>query len=72
MIYLKSCTRCAGDVHLDWDTWGGFMKCLQCGKTWNYRKPAERNFTEDELAALDQEHVAAQAVAEQIELPRAS
>ena len=72
MIYLKSCTRCAGDVHLDWDTWGGFMKCLQCGKTWNYRKPSERNFTEDELAALDQEHVAAQTVAEETELPRAS
>ena len=47
------------------------MKCLQCGKTWDYRKPAERNFTEDELAPLDQEHVAAQAAEEQVELTRA-
>ena len=72
MIYLKSCTQCAGDVHRDWDTRSRFMKCLQCGKTWNYPKPAERNFTEDQLAALHQEHVVAQAVKEQFELPRSS
>ncbi|NQW16048.1 MAG: hypothetical protein HQ478_01035 [Chloroflexi bacterium] len=72
MIYLKSCTRCEGDVQLDWDTYGGFMKCLQCGKAWNYRKPAERNLSQDELEALDREHDAHQIVAEQAELPRAS
>ena len=31
MLYLKSCPRCAGDIHADSDMHGMFLKCLQCG-----------------------------------------
>jgi hypothetical protein len=31
MLYLKSCPRCAGDINADSDTYGMFLKCLQCG-----------------------------------------
>jgi hypothetical protein len=31
MLYIKSCPRCRGDVHVDRDSWGAFAKCLQCG-----------------------------------------
>ena len=31
MIYFKSCNRCRGDMHLNSDTYGWFVKCLQCG-----------------------------------------
>ncbi len=51
MIYLKSCQRCQGDVHYYNDTWGSYMKCLQCGQTWNSRKSEERADLEAELAA---------------------
>ena len=51
MIYLKSCRRCKGDVHFYSDTWGIFMKCLQCGQTWNSRKAEERADLDAELAA---------------------
>ena len=51
MIYLNSCLRCKGDVHYYSDTWGVYMKCFQCGQTWNSRKPEERADLEDELAA---------------------
>ena len=51
MIYLKSCQRCKGDVHFYNDTWGSYMKCLQCGQTWNSRKLEERADLEAELAA---------------------
>ncbi len=51
MIYLKSCLRCKGDVHFYNDTWGTYMKCLQCGQTWNSRKAEERADLKAELAA---------------------
>ena len=31
MIYFKSCLRCKGDVYMNDDVHGLFMKCLQCG-----------------------------------------
>ena len=31
MLYLKSCIRCKGDVHLNSDWYGEVMTCLQCG-----------------------------------------
>jgi hypothetical protein len=31
MIAFKSCSRCRGDVYLDCDLYGWFVKCLQCG-----------------------------------------
>ena len=30
MIYFRSCPRCKGDVHLNSDSFGTFMSCLQC------------------------------------------
>ncbi len=64
MIYLNSCLRCKGDVHYYSDTWGIYMKCFQCGQTWNARKAEERadldaelaaNATEPDLVAVDSE-----------------
>ncbi len=31
MIFLKACPRCRGDVSLDRDIYGRYMRCLQCG-----------------------------------------
>ena len=55
MIYLNSCLRCKGDVRLYSDTWGVYMKCLQCGQTWNSRNVEERADLEAELAAAANE-----------------
>jgi DNA-directed RNA polymerase subunit RPC12/RpoP len=33
VIYFKSCLRCKGDVYMNSDSHGAFMKCLQCGFT---------------------------------------
>ena len=32
MFYFKSCTKCEGDQSLEQDSYGSFLKCLQCGK----------------------------------------
>ncbi len=32
MMYLKACTKCSGDLTLEQDSYGAFLKCLQCGK----------------------------------------
>lgn len=39
MLYLKACTKCKGDVHLDRDSWGAYLQCLQCG--WSRDIPDE-------------------------------
>ena len=31
MIFLKACPKCSGDILLDEDTFGRYLKCLQCG-----------------------------------------
>lgn len=31
MLKLKGCPRCSGDVYFDWDFYGWFEQCLQCG-----------------------------------------
>lgn len=41
MLYLKSCPRCHGDIHLDSDRFGKYAKCLQCGFTRDF--PANWN-----------------------------
>ncbi len=51
MIYLNSCLRCKGDVRYYNDTWGIYMKCLQCGQIWNSWKADERADLEAELSA---------------------
>ena len=55
MIYLKSCQRCKGDVHFYTDTWGAYMKCLQCGQTWNSPKAEEKADLDAEFAAAANE-----------------
>ena len=32
MYYLKSCRRCGGDLLGDYDQYGWFVCCLQCGR----------------------------------------
>ena len=31
MFYFKACTKCRGDLILDRDSYGDFLKCMQCG-----------------------------------------
>ena len=31
MLYLKACTKCRGDLILEKDSFGDFLKCMQCG-----------------------------------------
>lgn len=31
MIYFKSCPKCQGDLTVGQDTYGPFIRCLQCG-----------------------------------------
>ena len=31
MFYFKSCTKCHGDQTLEKDSFGAYLKCLQCG-----------------------------------------
>lgn len=31
MFYFKACQKCQGDLTLDRDSYGSFLKCLQCG-----------------------------------------
>ncbi len=29
--WLKECPRCGGDLHKEWDVYGRFIACVQCG-----------------------------------------
>ena len=31
MVFFKACPKCHGDLYLDWDMYGAFVQCLQCG-----------------------------------------
>ena len=31
MFYFKACRKCRGDMTLEKDQYGSFLKCLQCG-----------------------------------------
>ena len=31
MFYFKACTKCRGDLVLEKDAYGDFLKCMQCG-----------------------------------------
>ena len=31
-LFLRACTWCDGDMYLDSDHWGAYLKCLQCGR----------------------------------------
>ena len=32
MFYFKACPKCRGDVHLEEDVYGKFLKCFQCSR----------------------------------------
>lgn len=32
MFYFKGCGKCKGDLHLESDAYGEYLKCLQCGR----------------------------------------
>ncbi len=44
MIQFRSCPRCKGDLHMDWDDYGMFLNCLQCG--------FYRDLSEEETAGI--------------------
>ena len=31
MFYFKACPKCRGDLTLEKDAYGDFLKCMQCG-----------------------------------------
>lgn len=31
MFYFKACAKCQGDLSLEKDPYGDFLKCMQCG-----------------------------------------
>ena len=39
MLYLKSCPRCKGAMHLNRDIYGSYKECLQCGYMLDIQKP---------------------------------
>ena len=42
MIFFKACPKCQGDLYLDRDVYGVFVKCVQCAmvRDTNDRKEA--------------------------------
>ena len=32
MFWLKSCSRCEGDLYMDDDTYGTYISCVQCSR----------------------------------------
>ena len=46
MVYFKACTECQGYLSLEKDSYGPFLKCLQCGK------PVEVEETKDKRSVL--------------------
>lgn len=39
MLYLKSCPRCEGDMHINSDIYGEYKECLQCGHMVDIPRP---------------------------------
>jgi len=54
MIYFKGCSKCQGDMILEDDFYGSFLKCLQCGRQVNVevQEPGQTKETVREVAAL--------------------
>ena len=47
MLFLKRCPRCKGDIHVNKDTYGHFMECLQCGFAKDLPDPMGRAVVEE-------------------------
>lgn len=39
-IFFKACPRCKGDMHNDYDQYGWYVKCIQCGNVSDLEPPA--------------------------------
>lgn len=37
MLYLKACPNCSGDIYRNWDIYGHYYECLQCGRIWEFQ-----------------------------------
>ena len=64
MFYLKGCSKCQGDLIPEKDTYGAFLKCLQCGKLTEVNEAGgrrlvlhEATFNEVAIQALSEEEV---------------
>ena len=64
MFFLKACSKCAGDLILEIDSYGAFLKCLQCGKSTEVNVAGGRKsvmhgatFSEVAIQALSEEKV---------------
>ncbi len=69
-MYLKACTKCSGDLTLEEDSYGAFLKCLQCGKLTEVNEAGGRRsvlhgatFNEVAIQALSEEGVRAAVAA---------
>ncbi len=45
VLYFKSCPRCQGDLYVNWDYYGVFKLCLQCGYIVDLARQAEEKVT---------------------------
>lgn len=70
MFYLKGCSKCQGDLTLEKDAYGAFLKCLQCGKLTEVNEAGGRRsvlhgatFNEVAIQALSEEEVRAAVAA---------
>ncbi len=70
MMYLKACTKCSGDLTLEQDSYGDFLKCMQCGKLTEVNENGGRRsvlhgatFNEVALQAISEEQVRTTAAA---------
>jgi len=54
MFYFKGCSKCQGDMVLDEDLYGTFLKCLQCGHQVDVeaQEPGQSKETAREVAKL--------------------
>ena len=69
-MYLKACTKCSGDLTLEEDSYGAFLKCLQCGKLTEVNEAGGRRsvlhgatFNEVAIQALSEEEIRAAVAA---------
>jgi DNA-directed RNA polymerase subunit M/transcription elongation factor TFIIS len=56
MLWLKSCSKCHGDLHPDSDVYGSYIACVQCGR--------QLTVAEEAILMRTQHMAAATAVAE--------
>ncbi len=70
MFYFKACSKCEGDLTLEKDAYGAFLKCLQCGKLTEVEEVGGRRsvlhgatFDEVAIQALNEEKVRVAAAA---------